>query len=208
MAFYLIDFENIKNISQLNDLLEQDTVVFFYSKNANCLTFDLHIELNKSPAKKEYFMAQCGGKNALDFQMSSYVGFLISKYPNEKINIVSNDKGFENLLSFWREQGFDNLELRKNIGLTLTDAAPETVDNENVHTQKSTKTLANTLHEVLTVNSSALGLSKDQRTQIEKIVNSFKTKQAINNNLMKLFRDSDKVGKITKIIKPFIIKKN
>ena len=152
-------------------------------------------------------MAQCGGKNALDFQMSSYVGFLISKYPNEKINIVSNDKGFENLLSFWREQGFDNLELRKNIGLNLTDASPETVDNENIHTQKSTKTLANTLQEVLTVNSSALGLSKDQRTQIEKIVNSFKTKQAINNNLMKLFRDSDKVGKITKVIKPFLIKK-
>ena len=67
MAFYLIDFENIKNISQLNDLLEQDTVVFFYSKNANCLTFDLHIELNKSPAKKELlvdkssFFVGCGG---------------------------------------------------------------------------------------------------------------------------------------------------
>ena len=43
--------------------------------------------------------------------------------------------------------------------------------------------------------------------EIEKIVNGFKTKQAINNNLMKLLRDSDKVGKITKVIKPYLNKK-
>ena len=67
MAFYLIDFENVKNITMLTDLSEQDTIIFFYSQNANSLSFDLHIELVKSPAKKEYFMAQCGGKNALDF---------------------------------------------------------------------------------------------------------------------------------------------
>ena len=207
MAFYLIDFENIKNISHVADLSEQDTIVFFYSQNANALSFDLHIELNKTPAKKEYFMGQCGGKNALDFQMSSYVGFLISKYPDEKIYIISKDKGFCYLLSFWREQGFGQLEIRKNIREDVTDIEIATEDVEDVHPQKETKSSEETLLEVLHKNSAALKLSEDQCRQIEGIVNGFKTKQAINNNLMKLFRDSDKVGKITKVIKPFLNKK-
>ena len=95
MAFYLIDYENIKKISGCNTLSEQDTIVFFYSQNANSLSFDLHIELSQTLAKKEYFSIRCGGKNALDFQLSSYVGYLMAKFPDENIFIVSQDKGFE-----------------------------------------------------------------------------------------------------------------
>ena len=204
MAFYLIDFENIKNISDLTDLSEQDTIVFFYSQNANSLSFDLHIELNKSLAKKEYFMAQCGGKNALDFQMSSYIGFLISKFPEERIYIISKDKGFENLLSFWRAQGFETLEIRKNICENFKKEEIEPEGVENAPSKKTIKARADTLQEVLKNNAASLKLSKEHCEQIEKIVAGFKTRQAINNNLMKLFRDSDKVGKITKIIKPFL----
>ena len=42
MAYYLIDFENLKNINGCDTLLENDTIVFFYSKNANTLSFELH----------------------------------------------------------------------------------------------------------------------------------------------------------------------
>lgn len=207
MAFYLIDFENTKNISSLADLTEQDTIIFFYSQNANSLSFDLHVELNKSLAKKEYFMVECGGKNALDFQLSSYVGHLISKYPDEKINIISNDKGFSYLLAFWQKQGFMNLELRKNIFENPIDIEAAIEADGTVPPKSSNQFHVETLQEVLKKNSESLRLSKNQVEEIGKIVNSFKTKQAINNNLMKLFRDSDKVGKITKLIKPFLNKK-
>ena len=195
MAFYLIDFENTKNIPQLPNLTELDTIVFFYSQNANSLSFDLHIELNRSPAKKEYFMAQCGGKNALDFQMSSYVGFLISKYPDEKIKLISNDNGFGYLLSFWQEKGFQNLELEKS-------------ETSNSQKQKPSQSHVETLQETLQKNSKNLKLNSEQCEEVVKIVNTYKTKQAINNNLMKLLRDSDRVGKITKVIKPFLKNKN
>ena len=207
MAFYLIDFENTKNISSLSDLSDQDTIIFFYSQNANSLSFDLHIELNKSTANKKYFLAQCGGKNALDFQLSSYVGYLISAYPNEKIIIISNDKGFGYLLSFWQEQGFTNIEIRKNISENPIDSKDVVENNKNVHSQNPIQTQVETIQDVLKKNIPSLNISINQIVEIEKIVNGFKTKQAINNNLMKLLRDSDKVGKITKVIKPYLNKK-
>ena len=99
------------------------------------------------------------------------------------------------------------LEFRENIREDVTYIEIATEDVEDVHPQKETKSSVETLQEVLHKNSAALKLSKDQCRQIEDIVNGFKTKQAINNNLMKLFRDSDRVGKITKVIKPFLNKK-
>jgi hypothetical protein len=207
MAYYLIDYENTKKLNGCNNLSEMDTIVFFYSQNANSLTFDLHIELGQIVAKKEYFLVNCGGKNALDFQMSSYVGFLLATYPNEKIFIISKDKGYLYLLSFWNERGFNQIELKENIfGEIIDDDEINTFEeNEISNDAEAPKPKSqNQLSVLLKNNASKLGLTKEHQSEIERIIKNYKTKQAINNNLMKLFRDSDKVGRITKIIKPFL----
>jgi len=208
MAFYLIDYENIKNISGCDTLTERDTVIFFYSQNANSLSFDLHVELGQTPAKKEYFLSQCGGKNALDFQLSSYVGYLLAKFPDEKITIVSKDKGYECLLAFWSARGSDRVEIRKNI---LSDTPEEASTLSESSAEQSPAPTAQednvALSAVLEKQTKNLGLSEAQLDEVESIVNTYKTKQAINNNLMKLLRDSDKVGRINKLIKPFLKKK-
>ena len=246
MAYYLIDYENVKNLNRCNELTAGDTIIFFYSQHANLLSFDLHIALCQTPARTEYFFVECGGKNALDFQMSSYVGFLIANYPYEKIYIVSKDKGFSFLLSFWRKRGFDQLELTENIctehpapirtanGKSIASEndpsapdmdqapnaeeipdAPDVPDKQDApakekpaRRKKETEhELPSPLSEALKTSAAALNLSDAQQAEIEKIVKNYKTKQAINNNLMKLFRDSDKVGKINKLIKPFLKEK-
>ena len=56
MSFYLIDYENLKKINGFDTLTKDDTVIFFYSQTANTLTFDMHIELGKCLAEKEYFL--------------------------------------------------------------------------------------------------------------------------------------------------------
>ena len=77
MIYYLIDFENVKNIQGINDLDNNNTVIFFYSKNSNTLNFSLHREINDSQANFKYIEIANTGKNALDFQLSSYLGYLI-----------------------------------------------------------------------------------------------------------------------------------
>ena len=55
MAYYLIDFENVKSrgMEGVELLTEEDTVCIFYSDNADSMTFDLHRKLNETKAKNK-----------------------------------------------------------------------------------------------------------------------------------------------------------
>ncbi len=108
MACILIDYENnggkaLDGISLLK-LRESDELVFFYSKNARNMTMELHKELEKVSAKKIYIKVKTGESDALDFQLSSYLGACIYSNPDKKYYIVSEDKGFESVCSFWHNK--------------------------------------------------------------------------------------------------------
>ena len=72
MAYYLIDFENVKSrgMEGVELLAEEDTVCIFYSDNADSMTFDLHRKLNETKAQIIYHKVAVGTKNALDFQLA------------------------------------------------------------------------------------------------------------------------------------------
>lgn len=47
------------------------------------------------------------GKNALDFHLTFYVGYIASHHPDDKIVVVANDRGYEPMLMHARTMGFD-----------------------------------------------------------------------------------------------------
>ena len=79
MATYLIDYENVKSegIKGIAQLSEEDRVVIFYSHNADTITFEAMDMIFNSKAQVSKYKILCGGKNALDFQLSTYLGYLI-----------------------------------------------------------------------------------------------------------------------------------
>lgn len=46
------------------------------------------------------------GKNALDFQLSYYAGYLMARQPDARFVVVSNDKGYEPMLEYARKPKF------------------------------------------------------------------------------------------------------
>lgn len=64
----------------------------------------MHRELERIKAKKIYIEIENGTPNALDFQLSSYLGACIHKNPDHKYYIVSRDKGFDCVCHFWRDK--------------------------------------------------------------------------------------------------------
>ncbi len=104
MRIYLIDFENVhyEGLSGILDLDTEDQVHIFYSDNGKRLTFELHEQINNSPAKFFYNKAVVGGKNALDHQLSSYLGYLIGRDNAQEFYVVSKDQGYRHLVSFWK----------------------------------------------------------------------------------------------------------
>ncbi len=107
MAVYLIDFENVTSsgISGVQNLTKDDRVYIFYTANASCISFSAHLNLLSSPAEISYYNVSNGGKNALDFQLASFLGYLISQGKEKQFFIISNDKGYDHVKSFWEQSG-------------------------------------------------------------------------------------------------------
>mgnify|MGYP000770112792 FL=1 len=139
MAYYLIDFENVKSrgMEGVELLTEEDTVCIFYSDNADSMTFDLHRKLNETKANIIYHKVAVGTKNALDFQLATYLGYLICEQQREGIHpnyfIVTKDNGFTSLMVYWKAQGVPvritrNLLWGKNPTAEQNPAAEENAE--------------------------------------------------------------------------------
>lgn len=51
------------------------------------------------------------GKNALDFHLSFYMGYITSRHPDARIVVISNDQGYGPMLGHARDLGFDTTRL-------------------------------------------------------------------------------------------------
>ncbi len=197
MAFYLIDYENKnKAIEGIANLTERDTVVFFYGRNSNSIPFSLHLEIVKSPATFEYYEVKTGGKNALDSQLIYHLGRLSERHPGEEFYIVSSDKDYDYPIGFASEHGETPAKIRRveQLPLIKTKAKPQEVAKPDYTVQ---------IREQLK-SSEKLGLTEEDIDTIFSIIEQYKSKDGINKNLQKHFKESEKVGKILKIIKPLL----
>lgn len=103
MKSYLVDFENVKSkgLVGIESLTKDDHVVIFYSENSDTISFEMHCSVMRAKASVEYMKVNVGGKNALDFQLSTLLGYMVAQNRNTHIFIISNDKGFDKLHDFW-----------------------------------------------------------------------------------------------------------
>lgn len=111
MAIYLVDYENvyIEGLEGLESLAKQDEVVIFYTQNRCGLTFELHRRLISCKASLRLMEVTALStrkntvKNALDLQLSMYMGYLIGRCPHEPLYIISKDTDFDLNLSFFKQ---------------------------------------------------------------------------------------------------------
>ena len=133
---YFVDYENVGDLAMIGvkKLVAGERVVVFFSKNAKSLTFDLWNELTECKAIKEIKMVEQPGKNALDFQLSSYLGYAVCKYPHfDNFVIISKDTGFQTLIDFWNKEKEIKVQLLASMeeAINKLTIVNESCDNEN-----------------------------------------------------------------------------
>lgn len=105
--FYLVDTEN-QGCSALKKILKAPDIarkfLLFYTNYSQHLDFQTVRLIAEQAASMEFIECRYGIKNALDFQLISYLGFLIHQYPEAAFTIVSNDGGFDPAISFWKDR--------------------------------------------------------------------------------------------------------
>ncbi len=174
MNIYFIDYENTKlhGLYGIEKLGRFDKVVIFYSENAQSITIDCMKSINDTKAKVMLEQAEIGRHDFLDFQLSSYLGYMAHKHPFANFFIVSADKGYECLESFWKNKGV-KVTLIPNIAneeeKPTLDSKP--TKNEKAVSSKKNKTTSKTVSNrksTAAPSKTKVKLSKKSSTQSKK----------------------------------------
>lgn len=130
MKYYFVDYENVhsEGFIGIDGIAKNDTLYLMYTEQ--CKTFSLEV-LEKIIRRKinfEVYKVGSGSKNALDFQLSSFMGYIIAKNEDKEciFYIVSKDTGFDHLIDFWRKKGV-NVERIYNFSPNSKGAKPKAV---------------------------------------------------------------------------------
>lgn len=123
-TFYLIDFENVHNsgIETIDCLTKEDHVHIFSTQNALDIRPDIFwlngdIQSHLVPARKQ----------SLDMHLVSYLGYLLGTHGRQcSYIIVSNDTDYDNIIKYWREEGYPNVLRRKTLSAIKAPKATPT----------------------------------------------------------------------------------
>lgn len=103
----LVDWENVQpKGDELQTLVPEGTDVWLFHGP--------HQTVDPTGHEQVYGVEQVtrvprtgAGRNALDFQLAYYVGYISARQPEGRFVVVSNDQGYEPMLEHARELGFD-----------------------------------------------------------------------------------------------------
>ena len=193
MKYYLVDYENtnVNGLNGITNLSDTDVVCIFYSENAQNISFGLHRRLNESKAKKIYQRVEVGTKNALDFQLSSYLGYIIKENSENQYDyyIVAKDDGYKALSLYWK---------RKKINVSIIeDISNKNNQNENKkELLKETKIKPNEKKEISkepTNNSKKKNSNNKKNNNLElisKIVSSIIEDKNVADSILELIKNT------------------
>lgn len=218
MNYYFIDYENVHadGFTGAENLGDQDVICVMYTEQSKAFSLELVEKIAKQHAKLESYKAGTGAKNSLDFQLASYLGYMIAKSEggDNCFYIVSRDTGFNHLVDFWAERNVTVRRIPNFMGeekdSKIAVAAAEMVEEElKVKTKPKTKSKSKVSDSNKATKEELLQYLTEEEysDKILEIFNSYKTRVAINNGLSKEFRDSQKSSAIYKKLKVLLKEK-
>ncbi|MBP3761273.1 MAG: hypothetical protein J6I55_07375 [Ruminococcus sp.] len=208
--YYLIDYENVhySGLNGLEKLTEISTVIIFYTQNAESIPIPFFQKFAECKAKIEFYRVECGEKNALDFQLSTFLGYILGEDKNADCHIISNDKGYEFIRSFWKAKNI-KIKISSDIaGNIKTETKP--VMQSLVSTIKCVAEIAQSNETEFDIAVKPLNLSKGNKNLLYSIFKTGQNQKSmsantyINNEIGRKFgsdKQKEYYGAIKKLIK-------
>lgn len=211
MNYYFIDYENVHadGFIGIENLGENDTICVMYTEQSKAFSLELVEKITRQRVKLESYKAGTGAKNSLDFQLASYLGYMIAKSEGtgDRFYIVSRDTGFNHLVDFWAARGASVTRIANFMGDEKDPKAAPPVEEPQPKEKAKTKSKVSDSNKATKEELLQYLTEEEYSDRILEIFNSFKTKVAINNGLSKEFRDSQKSSAIYKKLKTLLKEK-
>lgn len=142
MATYLIDYENtgVKGLLGIEQLKEDDLIIIFYGPKTGAVPFDEHVKICQAASQVKYIKTTKTAKNYLDFQLTTYLGYLVGQTDVKEYYVISKDSGYDSVIDFWKKWGI-RIVRKENIAgqkMTAKTAAGKTAGKQKT-TAKAAK---------------------------------------------------------------------
>lgn len=203
--FYFVDFENVGStgFKNIEDLTSKDSVHIFYSKNASTISIEIANKLHLSEANVVYHKVETG-KNALDFQLSSFLGYAVNSNTKAIFFIISKDNGFLCLEEYWRNF---NISVKRACSICETNIEFKTIDAKVIQKQKQFVVF----EKIHKIDSSLLKEEVfkyvTQKSDVDIIcqcIQESNTFETLHNSLSRHYKDNEKTKEIYFKVKPLI----
>lgn len=116
-SLYFVDTENMSGepiACLLKGIDDSSKALLFYTKKSNYISYEVLGTFFEKRDQISLIACDCGTDNALDFQLVSVLGSLISDFMNKGLDsdipeliIVSKDHGFDAVIKFWKLRGIN-----------------------------------------------------------------------------------------------------
>lgn len=187
MKMYFIDFENIgtAGLKRIQTVDKDDRYYIFYSDACLNISEEILQRIRDQGGTVELYKVDNGASNALDFQLSSYLGYIIRGriHMDDEYIIVSGDKGYDVVCKFWHKRGFRTTRMK-----SFTDgrSQPKTI---------TASELKPYLDKELTPHAA----------EILHVINHVGNKQKLHAYFGKLLHDAKRAGFIYQRLKPLYL---
>ena len=112
-TFHLIDLENIPvkwvSLIDLNNECNNEILIFKLENpnDKNYILLEDAVNFINYNVNTRIIKCKNGRPkmNALDFQLASYIGYLIAMDSQSEIIVYSNDTGFDPVIEWWKDRG-------------------------------------------------------------------------------------------------------
>ena len=144
---YIVDYENVhqQGLSGIQYLPKHSVVCVFYSQITDTIPIETAKAAINGKCKLLFFQVESGQKNSLDFQLVTFLGYLIAKHQSLNIRIpyyiITKDTGFQNTAKFWLQLG---IQIHIQNKIIMPDEAEQTESKPTITPAKVSKVAIST----------------------------------------------------------------
>ena len=232
MTYYFLDFENANQLGkEVNpDVVRGDEIHVFYSEQNKRISLEFLNEMVQRGVPVLLHKVSAGRKNSLDFQLTTYLGYMIGLQGKKNAHyvIISADTDYDKVIEFWQENGqtverhatlmvkasaTNKPVIVKSVVRSKKAEEPETVEEEKPRRkQKAERPRRGKKAEEPQISHKDVAgcLPQCTRTEVNDVLEIISrkgvTKHDVSNEISKAVKNTKKGGEIYQKIKPLLQK--
>lgn len=167
MATYLIDYENtgVKGLVGIEQLKEDDLIIIFYGPKTGAVPFDEHVKICQAASQVKYIKTTKTAKNYLDFQLTTYLGYLVGQTDVKEYYVISKDSGYDSVIDFWKKWGI-RIVRKENIAgqkIAAKAATGKTAGKQKTTVKATKQTSGTTVRKNRTAQEAKQAVQEDNQ---------------------------------------------